>query len=321
MRRSIAVMLVAASLFGVGSPASGEPSGRTGGRGGERYVALGDSAAAGPIILPQQGGPRVCLRSARNFPTLAAAGLGVGSFKDVTCSSAVIANLWSAQSGAPPQLDALEKSTTLVTLGPIGANDAGLFDVALRCLVPGCAQRDGRTVHRRIEATRPKLRAALRAIRTRAPRAAVVVVGYGRYLPASACPLALPFTRRDGNYVQGLVDHMSRVLRQTARSHGATFADLRATPGALKHTVCAAPGRRWFEGLVPLGLDGAVPLHPTAIGMEAFSATVRDAVERARAKRADFRGDQASSTRSRITAVSPMSRPSERRTAFFTGSA
>lgn len=156
---------------GVGSPANAEASARTSGGGGERYVALGDSAAAGPIILPQQGGPLLCFRSARNFPTLAAAGLGVGSFKDVTCSSAVIDNLWSARHDAPPQLAALARSTTLVTLGPIGANDADLFDVALRCLVPGCARRDGRTVHRAVEASRPKLKAALRAIRRRAPRA------------------------------------------------------------------------------------------------------------------------------------------------------
>ena len=266
--------------------------------GGERYVALGDSAAAGPIILPLQPGPLLCMRSARNFPSVVAAALGVGSFTDVTCSSATIDDLSQSQaSGVQPQLDALRSNTTLVTLGPVGANDAELFGTVLGCLVPGCKERAGTTVHKAIEGIRPKLRAALGSIKRRSPGAAVVVVGYGRYLPAGGCPLVQPFTASDADYIQGLVNHVNRILRERAKAAGAVFADLRRAPGALDHTICAPVGQRWFEGLIPLSGDGAVPFHPTALGMAAFAEPVASAVQRARQAQAKVAAEQVRLTR------------------------
>ncbi len=241
----------------------------------EKYVSLGDSAAAGPIIVPQQvGQPLPCLRTERNFPTLVAQAVDASTHVDVTCSSAEIDHLWEAQYDAPPQLDALTADTTLVTLGPIGANDADLVASVLGCLVPGCATRDGSSVHDAIEATRPELRAALKEIERRAPRAEVVVVGYGEYLPAGGCPLIQPLIRKDADYVRGLTHHMSNVLREVANEAGAEFTDLRTIPGAADHTACAPAGQRWLEGLIPVSLDGAVPFHPTALGMDAFADAV-----------------------------------------------
>ena len=43
-----------------------------------RYVALGSSMAAGPGISPRaEGSPRLAMRSARNYPHLVAAALGL----------------------------------------------------------------------------------------------------------------------------------------------------------------------------------------------------------------------------------------------------
>lgn len=253
------------------------------GPGGERYVALGDSAAAGPVIVPQRTlGP--CFRSERNFATYTAEALGARSFSDVTCSSATIDNLTTPQGSEPPQLDALRPDTSLVTLGPIGANDVGIVGTVSGCIAPltsGCRERDGQAVHDKIEALRPELAAALAAIKRRSPQAAVVVVGYGRYVPAGGCPSVQPVTASDADYIQGLVDHTNQVLSDAARDAGATFADLRTTPGALEHTACAPAGQRWLEGLIPLSLDGAIPFHPTAIGMQAYAPTVTAAARRA----------------------------------------
>lgn len=274
------VVAATTALAGVGgvaaSPAEARPE-----RAPVRYVALGDSAAAGPIIVPQQAGqPTPCFRSTRDFPTQVGQRLKARSVRDVTCSSATIDNLFTAQDDAPPQLRALGRRTTHVTLGPIGANDVGVVQAVVDCLVPGCKARQGRSVHRAITALRPELRRALAAVERRAPRAEVVVVGYGRYLPAGGCPLVQPLSASDADYVQGLVDHVDRVLARSARRAGARFADLRRTPGALRHTACAAPGERWLEGLVPASLDGAIPFHPTALGMDAFAGQVTRALRR-----------------------------------------
>ncbi|MCD9197951.1 SGNH/GDSL hydrolase family protein [Aeromicrobium wangtongii] len=258
------------------------------GPGGERYVAMGDSVAAGPILLPQRPGGSPCFRSEKNFATQTAAAIGARKFTDATCSSATIDNITTPQGSEPPQIDAVDKNTTLVTVGPIGANDVGIVSTVSGCIsvvAPGCKERDGQTVHNKIEATRAELATALAAIKKKAPRAAVVVVGYGLYIPPAGCPLVQPLTSSDADYIQGLVDHMSNVLRDSARAAGATFADLRATPGSMDHTACAAPGQRWIEGLVPASADGAIPFHPTALGMQAVAPTVTAAARRAAAER------------------------------------
>jgi hypothetical protein len=269
------------------------------GPGGERYVALGDSAAAGPIILPQRtGGP--CFRSERNLATYTAVALGVQAFTDVTCSSAKVDNMTQPQESEPPQLDALRPDTTLVTLGPIGANDAGIVSTVTGCLVPGCKERDGSTVHDKIDAIRPELAATLAEIRRRSPRTAIVVVGYGLYVPKGGCPLVQPVTPSDADYVQGLVDHANSVLAEASRNAGAVFADLRTTPGALDHTACAPAGQRWLEGVVPASLDGAISFHPTAIGMQAFSTTIAASARQAIA--AQRKAERQAADRTRLVA-------------------
>lgn len=96
------------------------------------YVALGDSAAAGPLI-PNQDPALWCLRSDRNYPQVTATLLGA-KLTDVTCSGAVTDDLTGRRVGVlAPQFDALKPSTDLVTV-TIGANDVGLFQIALSCI-------------------------------------------------------------------------------------------------------------------------------------------------------------------------------------------
>src|SRR3569833_2781256 len=108
---------------------------------GERYVALGDSMASGPLI-PNITGNVGCGRSTHNYAHELAAQLGVAELHDVTCSGAETKHMTQSQSlsvagvptgTAPPQFDALTADTTLVTL-TIGGNDAGLVGIAQDCL-------------------------------------------------------------------------------------------------------------------------------------------------------------------------------------------
>ncbi|MET0928086.1 MAG: SGNH/GDSL hydrolase family protein [Aeromicrobium sp.] len=284
---ALATAVIAAALTASGASAAVKVYDN--GAGGERYVSMGDSVAAGPILLPQRPGGSPCYRSEKNFATLSAAALRVRAFTDATCSSATIDNITKPQDSEPPQISAVGRDTSLVTVGPIGANDVGIVSTVSGCTTilggSGCKERDGQTVHNKIEATRGELAAALAAIKKKAPRAAIVVVGYGLYIPPGGCPTVQPLTPSDADYIQGLVDHMSAVLRDEARKAKATFADLHATPGAIDHTACAAPGQRWIEGLVPASGDGAIPFHPTAIGMQAVAPVVTAAARRGTAQR------------------------------------
>src|SRR4051812_25705575 len=85
----------------------------------ERYVALGDSYSAGPLI-PTTDLAAACARSDHTSPSLVARALRVSTFVDVTCSGARPADLAASHPGfadatIPPQLHALDRRTDLVT--------------------------------------------------------------------------------------------------------------------------------------------------------------------------------------------------------------
>ena len=242
------------------------------------YVALGDSAAAGPLI-PGQDPNLACLRSNTNYPGIAAARLGA-KLTDVTCSGAEIADLSERQHGfLPPQFEALGPGTDLVTI-TIGGNDADLVQAAISCinLLPepagrSCADRytaGGDELAERIDRVAPRFRDALTEIRHRAPNAEIVVAGYGTYIRPGGCYPKQPIWARDADYVQRSVNRLSATLAREAAAQGAAYVDIaRVSEG---HDVCAAPSDKYFEGVVPTSI--AAPLHPNANGMRAFGEAV-----------------------------------------------
>src|SRR6476469_321362 len=253
----------------------------------ERYVALGDSAASGPLILPVDLSSPGCYRSQRNYPKLAAAQVGV-PVVDVTCSGADTGDMTAPQGtdfgDVPPQFDALTADTTLVTL-QIGGNDAGLVGLAESCvnLLPSpfgtsCADENtaggGDVYGERVAAVGPRVEAVLDGIHQRAPGARVYVVGYTTYLPQNGCYPRVQVWPRDANYVQAKIDQLHQVLASAAAAHDATYVDIR-TPG-IGHDVCRSSSVRWVEPFVPGNV--AAPLHPNANGMAGMAAVVAAAV-------------------------------------------
>jgi lysophospholipase L1-like esterase len=253
-----------------------------------RYVALGDSAAAGPLILPPDLRQPGCLRTTRNWPTLTARTLGVAEFTDATCSSARTTDLAGSQSTplgpVPPQLDALDADTTLVTV-QLGANDISLSSVIGDCLNPlrpplgkHCAdgyRADGRDLfQQRTADIAPRIDRMIDDIRARAPRAEVYVVGYGSYLPPGGCHPVVPILPRDATYIQQTFGHLNTMLERRATARGAHFVDLAA--GSAGHDVCRPPGTRWIEPYLPA--SPAAPFHPNARGMAGFADIVTAAV-------------------------------------------
>src|ERR1700722_7774555 len=152
------------------------------------YVALGDSYTAAPLVLPvAAGSPLDCLRSAINYPHLTAASLGL-SLTDRSCSSATTANMTTAQyPDQPPQFNALEPSTSVVTIG-IGGNDNDLFISAIAAcsatdvldilnIGAPCKSSFGNLFANETNADGPAVGQAFAAIHAHSPAAKVFVVG------------------------------------------------------------------------------------------------------------------------------------------------
>lgn len=279
MRRLVLLVLPVLLALSVPGVAAAAPA---------KYVALGDSAASGPLIpLPDLSMPG-CFRSTANYPKLAAAQLGL-ALTDVTCSGADTNDMFNPQETdlgtAPPQLDALTADTSVVTL-QIGGNDAGLVGLAESCLnvwpewLSGSSCADeytaggGDVYGERVAAVRPRVDAVLAAIHTRAPAAEVFVVGYTTYLPPNGCYPKVQVWPRDANYIQAKIDQLNQVLADASAAGGASYVDIR-TPGIGKD-VCKSASVRWTEPFIPANV--AAPLHPNATGMRGMATVVGAAI-------------------------------------------
>lgn len=279
MRHSpLRTTVVAAVLLLSGCTSSGEQSSPTPAP-VERYVALGDSFSAGPLI-PTSDLAGGCLRSDHNYPSLVAKDLAVKSLVDVTCSGATTRDLTHAQptfGGAriPPQLRAVTAGTDLVTIG-IGGNDLGLFGTLVQtCTSLRASDPDGSPCARRLAERGPDLAAAtrvisarvtrsLRAIRTKAPRATVVLVGYLRLVPDRGSCARLPLAT--GDYAEGrrISRVLDRALAQAARRADVRFVDM--YDASRGHDICSDDP--WVNGSTT-DRDKALSYHPFESGMRA----------------------------------------------------
>jgi lysophospholipase L1-like esterase len=251
------------------------------------YVAMGDSFAAGSLVLPAKD-PLTCARSAINYASLIAAQVRPAEFRDVTCGGAQTTHFANPQSGivlgtAAPQYDALSPDTTLVTVG-IGGNDVGLVGLALSCvnlLPPGvgksckAANTSGGVdlLAQKIDAFAPTYGTVINEIRQRAPQAKILMVGYPTGIQKGGCWPVVPVWPTDADYLQAALTRLNLRMAEQASAHGATYVDL-ATP-SIGHDMCKPATTRWIEGLIPSPVtNGLVPLHPNAAGLRNAVPTV-----------------------------------------------
>jgi lysophospholipase L1-like esterase len=239
-----------------------------------RYVALGDSYSAASGVLPPdpQAAPQ-CLRSTRNYPHVIAGEIGAG-LADVTCGGADTTDYFSAQyDGVPPQLQALSRSTRLVTM-TIGGNDNGVFiNSIVACGTAGattagqgspCKDRYGDSFETTIRTqTYPALVRALRAVHARAPQARVAILGYPWIMPPTGgCFDRMPVAEGDVPYVHHLQWVLNDAVRRAAAATGTTYVDMsRVSTG---HDACQPIGVRWVEPV--LQTTNPVVVHPNALG-------------------------------------------------------
>lgn len=270
LRRALTTLVAAcATAVGLGAPsaqAAPEPL---------KYVALGDSYSAGSGVLPLDLSSPTCLRSTLNYPHVIASRLGT-QLTDVTCGAAQTKDFTGSQyPWVPPQLDAVTADTDLVTL-TIGGNDNSTFIGALlACGSAGaltgglgspCKTIYGNTFDSTIDSsTYPALKAALTAVRNKAPHARIAVLGYPWIVPTTfdrACFSKLPIASGDVSYMRNLQGHLNAVVARAANETGATFVDFGQFSDG--HDACKASGTRWVEPA--FGGDNIVPVHPNALG-------------------------------------------------------
>jgi lysophospholipase L1-like esterase len=298
------LLLVASVLLaGFAAPAAAE----------RRYTALGDSYTSGPLIPNQLLDPPGCLRSDHNYPHLTAAALKL-SLTDVSCGGAQTRHMTSPQrTGAgtnPPQLDAVRRDTSVVTLG-IGGNDIGFSSIIDDCTAfspTGPVQAGGRPYkydsckdyyHRdgedelakRIVNTQPKVEEILAQIPVKAPRARVYLRDYPAILPTEdvtptstvQCWPQMPVTYEDIPYLRATQERLNAMLDRAANAAnttaGESFASFVATyPGSVNNNACTLPTTRFIEPMTPT--SPAAPVHPNARGEAYMADVVRAAIRK-----------------------------------------
>ena len=164
----------------------------------------------------------------------------MGTFVNASCGGAVADDFLAVgRTGAPPQFDALDADTDLVTM-TIGGNDVGFAAVIVACalrpntapeLLPlvdgataslstgfdptaGCSDVIDRQAARALADLDQRMDAVYAGIAERAPRARVVTVGYLAAVPADdriieqspSCAPFMAISREEGAKVRGFQD-------------------------------------------------------------------------------------------------------------------
>lgn len=207
---------------------------------GESYVALGDSYSSGTGTRTYINDGTECLRSTYAYASLTAAAKGY-SLNFRACSGAVVADVTSTQ------ISALTSGTRYVTLS-VGGNDAGFADVLTECALPAWASDCAGTVAAArafISSTLPgRLNTLYASVRTRAPNAKVVVVGYPKIFMGEDCNLATFFSPEDETALNNAVVHINSVISAAASARGFTFVN--PVSRFTGHAVCDST--EWING-------------------------------------------------------------------------
>ena len=249
-----------------------------------RYVALGDSVAAGLGLdtknnASSRSTANPCGRTNESYPTFIAKTLKL-QLTSYACSGATTANLTGPNNvtspALPAQLDAVFASDLatpkLITL-TIGANDAHWAELIRACFSDDCtASRYVALADSYLNTLSANLASALDGIKTRSHGTPPTVVVTGYYSPASSdCNQNFKaITPAEIAWVQNESSKLNTVIKEAAAQQNFTkyvaidFGD---------HSICSRTP--WVQGL----LDPA-PLHPTVAGQTVIANSIVAALQK-----------------------------------------
>ena len=218
------------------------------------YVALGDSYASGVGAGSYDAASGDCKRSTLNYPHQWAAANPEYTLKDVTCSGATIADVRNNQ------LSALSSTTNFVTL-TVGGNDAQFASVVKACLTESdsyCKTATSWMSYYARNQLVTELAGLYKDIRTRAPKALILVLGYPQTLAETGtCPV-IDLGSAKRTYMNGLADALAEGTKAAALKESVYFLDMRAT--FKDHGACGSDP--WINDLT----NASEVFHPNAAG-------------------------------------------------------
>lgn len=231
--RPMATTVIALAAFAAPSPATAAP--------GDSYVALGDSCSSGTGTRQYISDGTGCLRSTLAYPSLVAAA-GDLDLDLRACSGVTISDVTTTQ------LSAVSTGTDRVSIS-VGGNDAGFADVLTECAMPGWASDCQGAIDEAqsfVSTALPgRLTTLYSSIRSKAPNAAVVVVGYPRIFMGEDCNALTWFAPEEQTRLNEMADLLNSRLRTAAQEAGYTFVN--PTSAFTGHAVCDDP--EWLNGL------------------------------------------------------------------------
>ncbi|WP_344028655.1 SGNH/GDSL hydrolase family protein [Pseudonocardia kongjuensis] len=254
MRRLLVPVLAVLLLVGLAPAAVAAPGASA--QQATRYVALGDSYAAGvgAATDPASG---ECLRGPDAYPALWAERHGPASFSTVACSGATSGEVLARQ------VRTVSADTGLVTI-TAGGNDTGFGPVLATCSTAPDDETCFRAVRggeRIAELFAPGgLISVIVAVRLQAPDARIVVLGYPRlFEPGATCdvPGVPNAARREA--LNRAADTLNDALADAAQRFRGQFVDVRDAFAG--HGLCGA--EPWIN---PPAAGSPAAYHPTAAG-------------------------------------------------------
>ncbi|MFG1813914.1 SGNH/GDSL hydrolase family protein [Kribbella sp. NPDC049174] len=229
------------------------------------YVALGDSYASGVGTRSYIADSGSCQRSTRAYPYIDAARIGA-NLTFVACSGARVADVTANQ------LSAVTAAANLVSV-QVGGNDAGFSSVITECAKPswlGDCTGAINNAQAIINNTLPgRLNSLYGSIKSKAPSARVVVVGYPRLFNGTDCNAGTFFSPTEMTRLNQTADLLNSKVAASASAAGFSFVN--PTSAFIGHAVCGSP--EWINGL---SNPVSESYHPNVSGQTAYANLVDD---------------------------------------------
>ena len=226
-RRLVAAVSVSAAALAFGVPSAAQAV---------NYTALGDSFSSG-VGAGSYDLSSSCSRTSNAYPARVAAATGF-SLSFTACSGATTTDV------AANQLGPLNAATNYVTI-TAGGNDAGFTSLIAQCTLLNCVS----AVNAKITWTTTTLPGLLNTlyaqIKTKAPNATVIVLGYPRLFTGSTCSSALGVSAAEMTAANNLVNTFDSVTAARAAAYGFVYKS--SISQFTGHAICSSSP--WLNGL------------------------------------------------------------------------
>jgi lysophospholipase L1-like esterase len=203
----------------------------------DNYVALGDSFSSG-VGTGSYTLSSTCRRGVFAYPYLIFQQRPGTSLTFVACSGAKTTDVTANQIGA------LNSATNFVTI-TIGGNDIGFSDLIAQCTLSDCTAALGSTQSTLATVLGPRLDAVYSAIKSRAPAAKLIVLGYPQLFSSASCFGTFGISATERAKANELAVAVDGLTAQRAAAAGGTYKS--ALARFTGHAVCSLSA--WVNGL------------------------------------------------------------------------